>query len=149
MSVYYILILLNSETLHTYVALRDLLYRIDRGHLQQFSGEAECVSSVEKTGWKAADVHGSVDRVVSDMQLKHSIQSVGPLGELAGSTRSLTVARAVGRPARSVTWRFWILGAQRGKSRQWRLKQIRRVFINHWLTDDSGDRQRVSEEPVD
>lgn len=93
---------------------------------------------------------GAFDRVVSDVQLTHSIQSAGPLGELAGSTRSLTVARAVGRPTRSVTWRFFgILGAQRGKSRQRRLKQIRRVFINHWLTDDSGDRQRVSEEPVD
>lgn len=94
---------------------------------------------------------GGFDRVVSDVQPKHSTQSVGPLGELAGSTRSLTVARAVGHPTRSVTWRgfFWILGAQRGKSRQRRLKQIRRVFINHWLTDDSGDRQRVSEEPVD
>lgn len=58
---------------------------------------------------------GAFDRVVSDMQLKHSIQSVGPLGELAGSTRSLPVARAVGRPTRSVTWRFWDFGSSAGK----------------------------------
>lgn len=98
-----------------------------------------------KTGWKAADGHGGVDRVVSDMQLKHSIQSGRPVSSPAppeASHLECTSAHAAGHPTVSVACRFWILGVRRGKSRQRRLKQIRQVFINHGLTDDLGERQR-------
>lgn len=153
MSVFYILILLNAETLHTYVALRDLLHAASTEVIPNNSPARLNAFHL----WKKHRMKGS--RWARECSIESSptcssntpSSQPGRRGELAGSTRSLPVARAVGRPTRSVTWRFfggfWELSG--GKSRQRRLKQIRRVFINHWLTDDSGDRQRVSEEPVD